>query len=1852
MSTAWRRWPSDDPKALLDYVQRKRHGESTPGTPAQLLGTDMPAPGDSPAIDRARALYDAFATRRIVYADEPTTSDPGRQTIRPPYEVLTSPRHGTCLDLAVSFAGACLDAGLHPLILITAGSQSGPAHALVAVWLDGAWSNHADRDYRADEPDPDWQTLPPNFLDDLADTEDAPGAFLAIDVTGVASRPDSADPRRRRQQSWAESVAHGAVLLRQAADEGRLSVTLDVGLGYEYGEPLPLPDQPRTQVLTPPYQPIPEGSDDTGPLKLLWARHDAIRFHPRDELDFLQDWFQAPDPQGPRTRIALLHGVGGAGKTRLAAELAHRLARTGWFTGFLARDPDLQDCVWLSRVASPLMVVVDYAEDHKSADVINVLRTLRDREAPTCLLLTARSIGGWWDEEIANALEDDGRRLLVQQLPLAARHPRQAGVYRAALRSFGATETTVMGSTPPPDPNSGRWTTLDLVMLAWLAARGSDDNTETPTSEEPLYEKILKHELDYWVRTYKSQIGKPSKRTREMLREAGACVSLLAPREDRLDHVLTTITELRGDTKRRDEVTALLEELLPTTPEDGTVAVRPDPLGTHLVSAVFRTKRELFGACLKSADTDEQLNACVSVSRLATASGGADADTLAHSALQAVSELWQPALSLAAAQGGPFVKALESLASAEPTPLPLAELAATLPIGHSNLRGLALIATDRSRPDDLEDSSEEVLAARAGWLNNLSVRQGETGDRQGALTSITEAVDHYRALTTGPNGPAFLPDLAMSLNNLSNRQSETGDQQAALTSITEAVSIRRALTTGPNGPAYLPHLAMSLNNLSNQQSDTGDHQAALTSITEAVDHYRTLTTGPNGPAYLPHLATSLNNLSNQQSNTGDHQAALTSITEAVSIRRALTTGPNGPAYLPHLATSLNNLSNQQSNTGDQQAALTSITEAVDHYRTLTTGPNGPAYLPHLATSLNNLSNQQSETGDQQAALTSITEAVSIRRALTTGPNGPAYLPDLAGSLNNLSNRQSETGDQQAALTSITEAVDNYRTLTTGPNGPAYLPDLAMSLNNLSNQQSNTGDQQAALTSITEAVSIRRALTTGPNGPAFLPDLAMSLNNLSNQQSNTGDQQAALTSITEAVSIRRALTTGPNGPAFLPNLAMSLNNLSNQQSNTGDHQAALTSITEAVDNYRTLTTGPNGPAFLPHLAGSLNNLSVRQGETGDQQAALTSITEAVDNYRALTTGPNGPAFLPDLAGSLNNLSVRQGETGDQQAALTSITEAVDNYRTLTTGPNGPAYLPDLAMSLNNLSNRQSDTGDQQAALTSITEAVSIRRALTTGPNGPAFLPDLAMSLNNLSNRQSDTGDQQAALTSITEAVDNYRTLTTGPNGPAYLPDLAMSLNNLSNQQSNTGDQQAALTSITEAVSIRRALTTGPNGPAFLPHLAMSLNNLSNQQSNTGDHQAALTSITEAVSIRRALTTGPNGPAYLPNLAMSLNNLSNQQSQTGDHRAALHTSDQVISEFPSGPQAELLVSRASNWRRTQDDHAGAIADLLSAARRADETTDPTWAGRARRAVRDLVNTLRQDSLYRPALEQARKDLPTWAKGELPDESVERFNQWLSAGSWTEQEDFLKRTYALVTTPQEQAALEIARVVYPEATALTDLADLTTAAAERGLDRVLDENRAFHTASDLVRRWLATPTWPADLEFLGQHPALTNDPLVRELLGSFSDDPASRQHLGILGLTEQLDIPDIYDAVTDPSTAVDTAMDFIEQGQLEGLHWLLLAVPMLTRIPFVTPYVIAVHELFFPVTTEEAHASPSPAEFMGQAADQGSEVQRGAGAARLRALARRRSEHAAALDHLAGILTADPAEATADEAASDAG
>ena len=77
----------------------------------------------------AAAVYTALQQRNIRYINPPASFEEIGQKIRLPERILES-RLATCLDLTVLTASCLEQAGLHPLVIITAG------HAFVGVWLE------------------------------------------------------------------------------------------------------------------------------------------------------------------------------------------------------------------------------------------------------------------------------------------------------------------------------------------------------------------------------------------------------------------------------------------------------------------------------------------------------------------------------------------------------------------------------------------------------------------------------------------------------------------------------------------------------------------------------------------------------------------------------------------------------------------------------------------------------------------------------------------------------------------------------------------------------------------------------------------------------------------------------------------------------------------------------------------------------------------------------------------------------------------------------------------------------------------------------------------------------------------------------------------------------------------------------------------------------------------------------------------------------------------------------------------------------------------------------------------------------------------------------------------------------------------------------------------------------------------------------------------------------------------------------------------------------------------------------------------------------------------------------------
>ncbi|MFQ6397551.1 tetratricopeptide repeat protein [Nocardia sp. KC 131] len=1753
-------WRYVHPDIVAAMVERR--GDGTTG--------GLPGPGSGSRLERAREAYRALSFAGIRYADERFAAH--GQHVRDPGEVLGSPRIGNCLDLSLIYAGACLHAGLHPIIVVV-DREHAPAHAFVVVWMDGEWRGGTHPDFPLGDEPHTMSGIPGALVGAVRDEADGHGAFLAIDVA-LAARSTQRTP-----VSFEEAVVSGAGLL--VGD--RWSVGVDVGRVYDGGDCYQV--WPGANPLTSPYaNPAqdPDPDQDDRPLRALWARFPTVRFTPRPELLLLRDHFEYGGVDSDAIRLAVVHSEGGAGKTRLAAELAQRLAeQNGWITGFLPRNSTEQDIDWLARTVTPLLVVVDYAEAARQQDLERLLLALRrDRRGlRACVLLTSRSLptepGSWWATLTSLLAEPprEGQRHIARPLPIALqpRHPDPDRLFYRAYDSFG-------GTGEPWQPTA-QLSTLDIVMFAWLAAH--DPEGAAPQNTTALYDKILRHEIRYWNRVYARRFATTQADGEEIeapplpdatLRQALACVTATGTTTRRLEVILRACPTLTP--VQRAELAELIPAMLPDD-GDGQLRLQPDPVGDHLAATTFvadldpqpgltaEESRPLLLRCLDRCtdviiddeDTmsrDERLNVYLTITRSAQTDPLAAA-RLAETALRSngIPEQrihWEPAYAIALAIGGPFAGALEDLARVGNTPLPLTQLATAIPFGHSALARLAAVAARHAidtAPDNSNSNSK--LAAQADRLSTLSGRLSDLGGQDNlgqALNSNEEAVTLYRRLAE--DNPAYLPDLAGVLGNLGIRLSEVGRLDEALSPVEEAVTLYRRLAE--DNPAYLPDLAMSLGNLGFRLSEVGRLDEALSPVEEAVTLHHQLAEA--NPAYLPDLAGALNNLGIRLSEVGRRDEALSPAEEAVTLyRRLAEAGP--AAYLPDLAMSLSNLGIRLSEVGRRDEALSPAEEAVTLYRRLAAA-SPAAYLPKVATSLSNLGAMLSEVGRRDEALTSTEEAVTLHRQLAANP---ACLPDLALALNNLGTRLSEVGRHDEALAPTEEAVTLHHQLAEA--NPAYLPDLALALNNLGARLSEVGRHDEALAPTEEAVTLYHQLAKA--NPAHLPNVAGTLNNLGIRLSEVGRRDEALSPVEETATLYRQLAEA--NPAYLPGLAMSLNNLGAALSKVGRRDEALSPVEEAVTLYRQLAEA--NPAYLPDLAMSLNNLGAALSKVGRLDEALSPAEEAVTLHHQLAEA--NPAYLPDLAGVLGNLGIRLSEVGRRDEALSPVEEAVTLYRRLAEA-SPAAYLPDLAMSLDNLGTRLSEVGRLDEALSPAEEAVTLYRRLAEA-SPAAYLPDLAMSLGNLGTRLSDVGRLDEALSPVEEAVTLYRRLAA--DNAAYLPGLAGVLSNLGTMLSEVGRRDEALSPVEEAVTLYRRLAAA--SPA----------------------------------------------AYLPNLAKSLNNLGTRLSEVGRHSDALAAFGVAAAELRQASGARVLAARA-RFRHAHEDRAGAIADLFDAIKIALAEKDPHCAGPARREIRDTVRAIVRDG-------EAPDDIPPWALMDLDEGIIDILNTWTRAARWREREALIRDNHAALasTTP----TLHAISILYPENSSATQISELTSDIAEHGLDPVLTEHRHNQEHFELLNDWTRTESWRESQNFLSDqaiHDTVLNNSRTDKILAHLGGldrpgsggDPVAAQHLGIVQLARRWKLSDVFDLVTDPIAARDAALDAVQDGKPELLQPILLAAPRLAQMHCYGPFLTAVAQL--------AHGDTgSAAASLAEATAQSTEQDRATMRATLRRLIERRQE-----------------------------
>jgi len=226
------------------------------------------------------------------------------------------------------------------------------------------------------------------------------------------------------------------------------------------------------------------------------------------------------------------------------------------------------------------------------------------------------------------------------------------------------------------------------------------------------------------------------------------------------------------------------------------LALRPDPVGDHLMLTELTQYRALLPAVLERAGEAGMVQTVLTLTR-AGQNDTTGAAALIVAILRGRPEAWLTVFGVALRMGGVAAEGLAAVCAEPGCPLPLDKVSDAIPFSSTGLFELALQVDGRRLAVAREQGRPETEVVEL--LVRVSLREGNAGDRDAALVSITEAVDHYRRLAQA-NPAAYLPDLAGSLNNLSRlRPAETvnDDWQRAIDALAHpsARAILRAAWT-------------------------------------------------------------------------------------------------------------------------------------------------------------------------------------------------------------------------------------------------------------------------------------------------------------------------------------------------------------------------------------------------------------------------------------------------------------------------------------------------------------------------------------------------------------------------------------------------------------------------------------------------------------------------------------------------------------------------------------------------------------------------------------------------------------------------------------------------------------------------------------------------------------------------------------------------------------------------------------------------------------------------------------------------------------------------------------------------
>lgn len=1011
----------------------------------------------------------------------------------------------------------------------------------------------------------------------------------------------------------------------------------------------------------------------------LDPRHRATRFQDRPELEPLLAWARDEDPATPVVR--LVTGEGGAGKTRLAIELATRLTAGGWIAGILTADhlerlPQIAEALHeILAYGHRVFIALDYPEG-MSGELTKFLAQLPlPDEGIVRILLLARFGGDWWDTlhpagEIKYLIDSTPVRLTpLSSGPgaTASRFGEALQDYRARILGPAAADALAdAGASLPPalaTAAARHNTAIKLHALALVSALHERDHGALPDHEvawaDPL-KSLVNHERRHWTEAARGR-GLSCVRDQGWAGRILLVPTLLAVY--RGEDGTAAISRIPGFAEQfpseAAESAALLRDLYPPDASSSLRWWSPlplDRLGETLLAAVLGSLTEdqaveYVIALLHSAGLTEAVQGLIVMTRLS-------GDTETTSAVRA-------ALS----------RCQDALAAADESRL--------LP---------ALMVADRQVPPGVRPASERYLArlrpaAAMALVQSLNRKSIPRQLRETGLALLDRA---ERALDTDEERFRNVPD---SVRDLTLRFRESGIDIPLESAGHVGVRALRAellMHLGRAGEAVGP--AESAARMMRAMYRVSGEQGSLYDGDHVVMNF-----GGSQPGNSRLLLMVLGVYAQVLHTVGRLAESAEVRRECVSVARH-SAGQENTASESDLVIHLGDLAEALLELEQTEQAEPWAREAAERARALPDPGLQVVALTIWAKTLDRAGRTATaqEVADdavrilQQDAGATIDRVLAARVTGALGHLAPpgATAPDLLTELRNAVTRDpatvlpqfvfaaleraehlAEQGDLEGAARHMNEALAQARRLA------ADDPDTnALVLAHVLKCSAKGASSTDPAAEMDEAVRICRRMVDERGRDDLRADLALMLMEQALMLRDAGRDADCLPGFAEAIGLLRPLLAEDRW-RNTPYLCTALNVFAETAVRCGDFEPAVAAIREAIDLAVTRTDdfAPAPAQHLPQLRRTLfTALCGRLAATYDRKnpaAATASVTEICRTARALPADTLTPGDRKMLAGALAMHGTAYAEAGHPEDAVPQFTEALDVLRGSAAGDPG-------------------------------------------------------------------------------------------------------------------------------------------------------------------------------------------------------------------------------------------------------------------------------------------------------------------------------------------------------------------------------------------------------------------------------------------------------------------------------------------------------------------------------------------------------------------------------------------------------